>query len=94
MAKGTFGTPRAVGSVEEIIIDKVVIRLSNDGVYEINATLLEGNNTGTFEEVETGFLRIRETDLAAPDQAFLDNFLRMVLSEYVDDKGYSGVVIT
>lgn len=96
MPKGIFGTPRPVGTVDEIIVEKTIIRLI-DGEYDINATLLEGNdNAGTFEAVEGGggFIRIKKSDLSVSDQVFFDNFLKVIISEYVGDKGYSGVVIT
>ena len=94
MTKGTFGTPRPVGNVGEMRVKVVRLQFTGDE-YELKVVVEEGNDVaGTLVEVESGSIGIPESALSAADQAAMNNFLRTVLSIYVDDKGYSGVVIS
>lgn len=95
MAKGTFGTPRPVGAVDEVRVSTLKIRLTKNGDYDFNVEVEEGDTTGgDFEVVETGNVRTNKNDLGASDQAALDNILKVALSLYINDRGYSGVVIS
>lgn len=95
MAKGTFGTPRSIGTVEEIHVTAVSLSRKETGEYFIDADFLEGNDvSGVIVETEVRRITIEVDALAEPDQVFFNNFLKMLISEYVGDRGYSGVVIT
>lgn len=95
MAKGTFGTPRAVGSVNEIRISKLALRLTEDGSYDFSVDLEEGDTTGPdFEIVESGNVRLNESVLSAADQLALDNILKVMIRAYIAQEGYTGVVIS
>jgi len=95
MSTGTFGTPRSLGSVEEIQLTTIRYHRNSDGSYQIEASLIEGNDVGgTFEVVEQSELNFSDADLSTADKVFVDNFLKVILTQYVGSKGYSGVVIS
>ena len=94
MPKGTFFTPRPVGSVDEARVTGIKIRLIEDGTYDFNIAVEEGDtSSGSFEVMEDGTVRTNEDDLSNEDQAALNNILKVALSLYVEDRGYSGVVV-
>ncbi len=93
-SKGVFTKPRSAGKVKEIRVKVARVQFS-EGKYALKATVEEGKILkGTFVEIKSGKIGILESDLSDEDQVAFDNFLRVVLSLYIDDKGYSGVVIS
>ena len=88
--KGTFASPRDLGSVPEIRFADVKIR--GDGAF---AVVNEGEEVaGVFTVSVSKSLELERTDMAAATVAALDNFLRALMAEYTTQEGYTGVVIT
>jgi len=95
MSKGTFTTPRSLGSVEEIQLTTIRYHRNSDGSYQIEASFREGNDVGgTFEVIEQSELNLSDADLTAADQVFVDNFLKVILTHYIGSKGYSNITIS
>jgi len=93
MTKGTFGTPRDLGSVPEIQFVSVRIRFGDEEA--IDANIKEGEEVGgVFQESVTNQLHLERADMDAATVAALDNFLRALMSEYATQEGYTGVTIT
>ena len=93
--KGTFQTPRPVGTVSEIRISAIKVRLDSTLEFQIAANLEEGNEVdGVFEVTDKGTVSVLESDLSAADQVLLNNFLKVILREYINTKGYSNVTVT
>jgi len=95
MSKAIFGTPRSLGNVDEIRIPDIRLHLrEEDGLYEIAANFAEGEDIGgTFEIGEKGELRILESDLSPSDNIMLHNFIKILLKEYINSRGYSDITI-
>jgi len=96
MSKGRFDTPQPLGTVDEIRITAVKVKsLTDTSGFQIHANLDEGNDVaGTFEVKDTGTMSILESELSVSDQTLLNNFLKLILREYIGAKGYTGIIIT
>ncbi len=95
MSKGTFGTPRPTGTVDEIQIGNINMQRESDGNYFLMVGVIEGTEVGgVFEPKESNSINLKISDLGASDQAAFDNFLKVLISQYINDRGYSGVTIT
>lgn len=100
MSKGTFGTPRSTGTVEEIRVATLKIRLQQFDVSDVAelglfAEIHEGNEVaGVFEVSEKGSVILQESVLSAADQLALENIMKVMIRAYVAQEGYTGVTIS
>jgi len=92
-AKGTFNTPRSIGTVDEIRVTNFKINLNSEGEYELSAILHEGTDVGgVFEVGAVGEINILESGLNAANKTRLNNIFKTLLQLYVNEKGYSASV--
>ena len=95
--KGTFDSPRAVGTVEEIRVSSLKIRFvetETGNQFRIDAEIHEGNDVaGVFEVSEKGSVEVLESDLSVPNKVALESMLSVIINIYVNARGYSGVTI-
>lgn len=93
-SRGTFNTPRTLGTVDEIHVDSIRLR-RNDTGYDISGAISEGEDVaGRFVETLRKELRIQTDTLAAADQTVLEDFIQLLIREYVSQEGYIGVTIS
>ena len=94
MNKGTFATPRSLGTVTEFRIGSVEIRpLGTD--FLIRGYMNEGEEIGgVFTPHEGKDLNLNTNTLSPADGNVLNAFLRLLMRTHADQQGYTGVVIT
>ena len=95
MNKGTFQSPRSLGTVAEFRVSALDIKLK-DGELVVSVVIQEGEEIGgvftphfTKEQ-----LVIEEKDLLPQNQALISNLMKFLLQEYADKEGYSNVTVT
>ena len=94
MSKGTFQTPRSLGTVLEIRAGRFRVSPSETG-FDISGEMIEGEEIASvFTEMLRKDFNLQTDALLPADQNVLDAFIKLMIREYVSQEGYSGVVIT
>jgi len=94
MSKGIFQTPRSLGAVTDIRPIHTKVRLTDKG-YRISSMIEESENVaGDLEKRLDGEVDLMESNLTPAQRAIFTNFMKLLVSLYVTQEGYSNVTVT